>query len=234
MNNGSSREGRIKTGINGLDDLTEGGFLSGETILLAGGTGSGKTILSSQFIYNGATLYGEKGIYATLEEDRASFIRNMNRFGFNFNNLVSEDKVRILDPSIIGGGGLDVNLQYIVSKADEIEAKRVVIDSLPAFLSACEEKLEYRSAMHLMYELLKGHGYTTIMTVSIPTGSNSLGMGIEEFIADAVLQLENAVIDYEMKTRFLIRKMRGTEHSKKYHTVIFSDTGLEIVPFTTH
>ncbi|MFQ6134517.1 MAG: RAD55 family ATPase [Nitrososphaerales archaeon] len=233
MDDDISIEGRVLSGINGLDDLIEGGFPAGDTILLAGGTGSGKTIFSSQFISNGVVLYGEKGIYATLEEDRPSFIRNMKRFGFDFERLEAEGKVLVIDPSKIGGVGLDVNLQYMVSKADEMGATRLVIDSLPAFLSACEEKLEYRSAMHLMYELLKGHGYTTIMTVSIPTGSSSLGMGIEEFIADSVLQLESVIVDYEVKTRFLIRKMRGTDHSKKYHTVIFSDTGLEIVPFTT-
>ena len=232
MKDDDTAKGRVPSGITGLDDLTEGGFLEGDTILIAGGIGSGKTIFSSQFIINGAKLYGEKGIYATLEEDRPSFMRNMKRFGFDFEELEAEGKVLVIDPSKIGGVGLDVNLQYIVSKADELGATRVVIDSLPAFLSACEEKLEYRSAMHLMYELLKGHGYTTLMTVSVPTGSRSLGMGIEEFIADAVLQLESIIVDYEMKTRFLVRKMRGTDHSKKYHTVIFSETGLEIVPFT--
>lgn len=233
MDDGGSINERILSGIDGLDNLIEGGLLRGDTILLAGGTGCGKTIFSSQFINNGVVLCNEKGVYATLEEDRPSFMRNMKRFGFDFEKLEAEGKVLVIDPSKIGGVGLDVNLQYIVSKADELGATRIVIDSLPAFLSACEEKLEYRSAMHLIYELLKGHGYTTIMTVSVPVGSRSLGLGIEEFIADAVMQLESVIVDYELKTRFLVRKMRGTDHSKRYHRVIFSDTGLEIVPFTT-
>jgi len=222
----------VHSGVTGLDELIEGGFLRGDTILLAGGTGSGKTIFSSQFIYNGAIRYGERGVYVTLEEDRPSFLRNMSRFGFDFEDLERKGGVSVLDPQTIGGVGIDVNLQYILAKAEELGAKRIVIDSLSAFLSACEEKLEYRSAMHLMYDLLKGRGYTTIMTVSIPTGTQTLGLGIEEFMTDSVLQLENVVEDYELKTRFLIRKMRGTEHSKRYHRVIFSNDGLEIVPFT--
>ncbi|MFQ5836852.1 MAG: hypothetical protein ACE5HG_03270 [Candidatus Bathyarchaeia archaeon] len=36
----------------------------------------------------------------------------------------------------------------------------------------------------------------------------------------------------ELKTRFLIRKMRGTDHSRKYHNVIVTDRGLQIVLFT--
>ena len=224
---------RISSGITGVDGLIEGGFIKGEVILLAGGTGSGKTIFSSQFIHNGAVEHNENGVFATLEEDRKSFVRNLSKFGLDFDKLEAEGKVVIIDPSKIGGVGLDVNLQYITSKMDEIGAKRLVIDSLPALLSACEETLEYRSAMRLIYEMLKGHGFTTILTVSVPTGSRSLGMGVEEFIADSVIQLENIIVDYEMKTRFIVRKMRGTDHSKKYHTVMFAEEGLEVVPFST-
>lgn len=224
---------RITTGVPGVDGLVEGGFIEGEVILLAGGTGSGKSIFSSQFIYNGAVNHNENGVFATLEEDRKSFVRNLAKFGLDFDKLEAEGKVVIIDPSKIGGVGLDVNLQYITSKMDEIGAKRLVIDSLPALLSACEETLEYRSAMRLIYEMLKGHGFTTILTVSVTTGSKSLGMGVEEFIADSVLQLENIIVNYEMKTRFIVRKMRGTDHSKKYHTVMFAEEGLEVVPFST-
>lgn len=233
MSNSAKTEERVPTGVPGVDGLIEGGFIKGEVILLAGGTGSGKSIFSSQFIHNGAVNNNDKGVFATLEEDRKSFVRNMAKFNLNFDKLEEEGRIIVIDPSKIGGVGLDVNLQYITAKMAELGAKRLVIDSLPALLSACEETLEYRSAMRLIYELLKGHGFTTILTVSVPTGSRSLGMGVEEFIADSVLQLENIIVDYEMKTRFIVRKMRGTDHSKKYHTVIFSAEGLEVVPFST-
>ncbi|MCW3981972.1 MAG: AAA family ATPase, partial [Candidatus Bathyarchaeota archaeon] len=69
---------RSKTGIEGLDELINGGLIKGETILLAGSTGSGKTIFCTQFIYNGAVRFGEKGVYATFEEDEVSLRRNMS------------------------------------------------------------------------------------------------------------------------------------------------------------
>ena len=61
---------RIRSGVHGLDELIEGGYSRGDIILLAGGTSTGKTIFSVQFIYNGAVKHGEKGVYATFEEDR--------------------------------------------------------------------------------------------------------------------------------------------------------------------
>ncbi|MFQ5999390.1 MAG: RAD55 family ATPase [Candidatus Bathyarchaeia archaeon] len=223
---------RVPTGIDGLDGLIEGGFLRGDVILVAGGTGSGKTIFSTQFIYNGATQYGEKGVFATFEEDAKTLKRNMLRFGFDLERLERECSVKVIDLEALKGGGLSANIEYILGALDEINGKRLVIDSLTAFLSACTEKLEYRMLMHLIYRMLKTRGYTTIMTCSVPKGTETLGLGIEEFVADSVIYLENVIDSLELKTKFLIRKMRGTDHSRKYHNVVITDKGLQVVPFT--
>ncbi|HIP74098.1 MAG TPA: ATPase, partial [Euryarchaeota archaeon] len=53
---------RVPTGIPGLDNLIQGGFPSGSTILLSGGAGTGKTIFALQYIYSGAALYNEPGV----------------------------------------------------------------------------------------------------------------------------------------------------------------------------
>jgi len=224
--------GRVPTGIDGLDTLIEGGFLRGDVILVAGGTGSGKTIFSTQFIYNGATRYGEKGVYATFEEDAKTLKRNMLRFGFDLEKLEKEGAIRVIDLETLRGGGLSANIECILGALDKIRGKRLVIDSLTAFLSACTEKLEYRMLMHLIYRMLKTRGYTTVMTCSVSKGAKTLGLGIEEFIADSVIFLGNSIDNLELKTRFLIQKMRGTDHSRKYHNVIITDKGLQIVPFT--
>lgn len=226
--------GRIKSGIPGLDGLIEGGFPKGSVTVVAGSTGSGKSILGAQFIYNGAVHYGERGLYVTFEEDQQSFERNMLRLGFNFEPLQKEGKVAILDPQLLRSGGIDVNISYILDKMEEVKGTRLVIDSLTALLDACEEKLAYRSAMYLISDQLKTKDYTTLMNVSIPIGSLGLGTGIEEFIADGVIQLENIVEGLEIRTRLVVRKMRGTNHSRRFHRVLFLPTGIEIVPFTTH
>jgi len=223
---------RVPTGIEGLDTLIEGGFLRGDIILVAGGAGSGKTIFSTQFIYNGAIQHGEKGVYATFEEDSKTLKRNMLRFGFDLETLEREGVIKVIDLEALKGEGLSANIQFLLNALEEINGKRLVIDSLTAFLTACPEKFEYRMLMHLIYRMLKTHGYTTIMTCSVPTGVKTLGLGIEEFVADSLVYLENALTGSELKTKFLIQKMRGTDHSRKYHNVIVTDKGLQIVPFT--
>jgi circadian clock protein KaiC len=223
---------RVPTGTDGLDELIEGGFLRGDVILLAGGTGSGKTILSTQFIYNGALQYGEKGVYATFEENTKTLKRNMLRFGMDLEKLEQKGVIKVVDLETLKGEGLSANIDFILGALDEVDGKRLVIDSLTAFLSACTENLEYRMLMHLIYRMLKIRGYTTVMTCSVPKGAEKLGLGIEEFIADSVIYLENVIDGLELKTRFLVHKMRGTNHSKKYHNVMITDKGMQIVPFT--
>jgi len=225
---------RVPTGIDGLDTLIEGGFLRGDVILVAGSSGSGKTIFSTQFIYYGATQYGENGVYATFEEDAKTLKRNMLKFGFDLEKLEQQKAIKVIDLESLKGEGLSANIQFILDALDDIGGKRLVIDSLTAFLTACLEKFEYRALMHLLYKMLKTQEITTIMTCSVPMGVATLGIGVEEFVADSLILFENVVDGIELKTKFLIRKMRGTNHSRKYHDVMITDKGLQILPFVVN
>lgn len=213
--------------------MVDGGVIKGEVILLAGTTGSGKTIFSTQFIYNGVTRYGEKGVYATFEEDEASLQRNMLKLGMDLKKLEKTGRIKVVGLQAMKEAGLNANLDYILETVRELKADRLVIDSITALFMGTGEQFEYRTLMHLFYKILKKIGCTTIMTCSIPAGSATLGLGIEEFIADSVIILENVLAGAELKTRFLIRKMRGTSHSRTYHDVLIGERGLKIVPFST-
>ncbi len=223
---------RIPTGIPGLDGLIQGGLQEGDFVLLVGGIGTGKTIFSSEFAYYGAKNLGQPAVYATFEEDAASLRRNMLKFGFDFAALEKEKRVRLLDLEGLEGRGMGSNIDTILSAVKETKAKRLVVDSLTAFLSGATGKFDYSFLMHLVYKTLKREGITTIMTVSKFPTPNDDSQGLEEFVADGVFSIENYLADnMEMRTRFMVKKLRGTEHSKKYHTVVFSHNGVEILPY---
>jgi circadian clock protein KaiC len=227
------KEERIPTGISGLDGLIQGGLQSGDFVLLVGGIGTGKTIFSSEFAYQGALTQGQPSVYATFEEDVASLRRNMLKFGINFQSLEEQKKVRLLDLEALEGRGMGSNLETILTAIDEVKAKRLVIDSLTAFLSGTSGKFDYSFLMHLIYKSLKRERITTIMTVSQFNMPNEYSQGLEQFVADGVFEIENYLAnDMELKTRFMVRKLRGAEHSRKYHTVVFSSKGIEILPYT--
>jgi circadian clock protein KaiC len=226
-------EERIQTGIPGLDPLIQGGLTPGDFVLLVGGIGTGKTILSSEFAYNGAKELSQPSVYATFEEDAASLRRNMLKLGLDFEPLENSKKVRLLDLEALEGRGMGSNIDTILTAIDEVKAKRLVIDSLTAFLSGATGKFDYSFLMHLIYKTLKREKITTIVTVSRFGEQTDYSLGLEEFVADGVFYMENYLADnMELKTRFMVRKLRGTEHSRKYHTVVFSSKGIEILPYT--
>jgi circadian clock protein KaiC len=223
---------RIPTRVVGLDPLIQGGLQQGDFVLLVGGIGTGKTIFSSQFVYNSAKVDDEHAVFATFEEDISSLKRNMKLFGMDFDALEKEKKVKLLDLESLEGRGMGSNIETLLGALDDIKAKRLVVDSLTAFLSGAKEKFDYSFLMHLVYKTLKREGITTLMTVSKFQSDQPMNSGIEEFVADGIFQLENYIgKNMELRTRFLVRKLRGTEHSRKYHTVAFTPTGINILPY---
>lgn len=226
---------RIPTAVPGLDPLIEGGLQRGDFILLSGGVGVGKTTFSSQFAYNGAMQLNEPTVFASFEEDSRSLKRNMLRFGMNFEALEKDGRVRVVDLEILEGEGIGGNMEVLLGAVDKLHAKRLVVDSLTAFLAGAKGKFDYRFLMHMIYKTLKREGVTTLMTVSrIQNNDNPLETGIEEFVADGIFQLESFVSDnMELKTRFLVRKLRGTDHSRKYHSVAISQEGVQILPWSS-
>jgi len=222
---------RLKTGILGLDQLVQGGLQKGDFIVLVGGIGTGKTILAAEFVYNGILQSGEPAVFASFEEDVSSVKRNMLQFGMDLEKLEKEGTLKILDLDSLQGTGIATNIEVLMNAIDKIKAKRLVVDSLTGFLRGTKEKFEYSFLMHLIYKSLKREGITTLMTVSDP-GQSEMS-GIEEFVADGVFKLEKYTTeDMEVRTRFIIKKLRGTDHSRKYHSVTFTPEGVEILPYT--
>src|SRR5256886_9228363 len=182
---------RSATGIPGLDPLIQGGLQSGDFVLLIGDLGTGKTIFSSEFVYNSAKRLGEAAVFATFEEDVASLKRNMLRFGMDFDTLEKEKKVKIIDLEALQGRGMGSNIETLLGALDSLRARRLVVDSLTAFLSSAQEKFDYSFLMHLVYKTLKREGITTLMTGSrpaIPLGA----AGEEESAGAGLLEPQNS------------------------------------------
>jgi len=208
---------RLKTGIPGLDPLIQGGLQKGDFILLLGDLGTGKTVFSSQFVYNSAKLYNETAVFATFEEDIKSLKRNMLRFGMDLGALEKEGKVKVLDLEALEGRGMGSNIEALLKALDDIGARRLVVDSLTAFMSGAEQKFDYSFLMHLIYKTLKREGVTTLMTVSRPQGSGvAPEMGVEEFVA---ARAANINVDVRAISTLLIQKTFEVQPpSQRAHT----------------
>lgn len=209
---------RVKTGIESLDALIEGGIPKGRIILVAGGCGTGKSILSTQFLYMGAKYYNEPGIMITTEERPKSIRQNMLRFGWDLKQLEDDKKIAIIDaaspkariPSseMYKISYYDTNslLLKIYEAVNEIGAKRAVIDSIPGLALRLESESEIRRAISQLGSLLAELDCTSLVVSEVNVPGRLGRYGIEEFIADGVYLLENVQVDGKFERTFSIVK----------------------------
>ncbi len=220
---------RTKTGIPGLNELLNGGFIEGSAILLSGGTGTGKTIFGTQFIYRGAQEYNEPGIYITLEEGTTNIWWNMKSFHWNIAGLQKKDMVKIYRIGMFKPKEIAEQFEKEIAKikkmVNELNAKRLVIDSTTAFGMFMESDAQIRHNLFKLINETKKLDCTTIL-ISETMGKRDQfsRFGVEEFIVDGVVMLY-----FKPPVRaLLVRKMRGIDHDKKVHPFNITGNGIEV------
>src|SRR3979490_2409700 len=122
------------TGIQGLDEITTGGFPRGRPTLICGSAGAGKTLLAMEVLVRGATEYNEPGVFMAFEETASELTPNVRSLGFDLDELVRQKKlaidfVRIERSEIDETGDYDLEGLFIRLGAaiDAIGAKGVVV-----------------------------------------------------------------------------------------------------------
>ena len=198
-------------GIVELDEVLGGGFPARSLILLTGNAGSGKTILSTQFLYNGAVKCGEKGVYVSFAENRDDYHRNMLSLGMDMRSLERKGLFKFMDMvTMQGEDALKIITEKIMKTTNELNAKRLVIDSLSALLQTMDTT-EARTFLHTVFSrVTKSLGATTIIVGEIPYGEGKTGLGVEEFVADGVILLNHMNKTHAQNRKLTIAKMRGT------------------------
>src|SRR5262249_44921443 len=84
---------KAATGIDGLDQITQGGFPHGRPTLVCGGAGCGKTVLAMEFLVRGATEFNEPGVFVAFEESEKELAQNVASMGFDIPDLIARKKL---------------------------------------------------------------------------------------------------------------------------------------------
>jgi KaiC/GvpD/RAD55 family RecA-like ATPase len=227
---------KVRSGVDGFDELVLGGIPRGQSVLVTGGTGTGKSTFAMQFIYKGAKVYDEPGIYVTMEESTKSILKNAASYGWDIEGLQKQNKIALIDISPAVSGQLRrVDAADVFSTISDmwkkINAKRIVIDPITVFGMQSENAMELRQDLIRFSSLLKQLDATMLLVTEIPEDSQGLSRyGVEEFIADGVVVLYYSRVGGLRVRGIEVRKMRGTSHKEGTFPLKIGEAGLVVYP----
>ncbi len=230
---------KVMTGIDGFDDVTKGGLPKGRPTLIVGGPGSGKTLFAMEFLVNGATKFNEPGVFFSFEETDDELAQNVSSLGFDLKalqaaHMLSIDYVQVEAAEIVETGeydleGLFVRLGYAI---DSIGAKRVVLDTIESIFSAFGNTLIIRSELQRLFRFLKEKGVTSVITGEKGNGILTRN-GLEEYVSDAVIVLDNRIVGNIATRRMRIIKYRGSAHGSNEYPFLIDETGFSVLPISS-
>jgi circadian clock protein KaiC len=229
---------KIRTSIEGFDDISNGGLPQGRTTLVSGTSGTGKTLFAIQFLYTGIVQFDEHAVFVTFEESPTDIIQNALSFGWDLQSLIDEGKLFILDASpdpegqdVAGDFDLSALIERIQYAIRKYKAKRVAVDSVTAIFQQYDAAGVVRREIFRLTARLKLIGVTTVMTTErLDEYGPVARFGVEEFVSDNVVIVRN-VLDGERRRRTLeILKLRGTSHMKGEYPFTITRDGINIFP----
>jgi circadian clock protein KaiC len=229
------------TGISGLDEITRGGLPKGRPTLVCGNAGAGKTLFAVEFLVRGATLYDQPGVFVSFEETDEELATNVASLGFDLKQLIADNKLLVdfvfIERSEIEETG-DFDLEGLFLRLghaiDQIGAKRVVLYTLEALFSGLPNEAIIRAELRRLFRWLKEKGVTAVITCERGGGDGTLTrFGLEEYVADCVILLDNRVQNQISTRRMRIVKYRGTSHGTNEYPFFIDEKGFSVLPITS-
>ena len=148
----------------------------------------------------------------------------------NFIDFELDNKFAFLDFASVTREGIADALEQVLDTSRNIGAKRVVIDSFSAILLAFDNINEARIALHVVLgKMLRAEGITNMLIAEVPVGTTGIGSGMEEFVADGIIQLEHGSSDAVPATLKVV-KMRGTSIRRESHVCVIGEKGMIVYP----
>jgi circadian clock protein KaiC len=221
---------RLSTGINGLDDVLNGGYLRGDGYLLRGEPGTGKTLLGLHFLRAGVEA-GETSLFVNLEESEEKIRRHSNSVGFDLDGIEFLDLSPGSDVFTSNGydvfGPADVEQdevkQAIAERIETVNPDRVVVDPLSRMRRLFPDNYLFRKNVIGFVEYLEQQGGTILFTTQ----------DIAEEPDDDLQYLSDGIIDL-YRTPYgrslTVPKFRGSSVQPGEHGLSIRENGLTVHP----
>ena len=233
-----NRMHKCPTGIKGFDQITEGGLPKNRITLISGSAGSGKTLFGLDFLIKGALDHHEPGVFMSFEETEAELYKDVASLNLDLQGLVAQKKIllehvllerRDIQESDFNLEGLLIRLEHAI---DAIGARRVVLDSIESLFAGLTDDGILRLEVKRLFRWLKEKKVTAIVTGE-PGQDSYTRHGLEEYVSDCIILLDNRVNEQMAIRRVRVIKYRGSNHGTNEYPFVIDKEGLSVIPITS-
>ena len=222
---------RVDVGIEGLDEMIQGGVPDRSLMVAIGGAGTGKTTFGLQFLEE-ALANGERGVFITLEESRERIVQSAREKGWDFAAYDEAGDLAIVDLDPVDMANSLTSIRNELPRlVEEFGASRLVLDSVSLLEMMYDDQATRRTEIYDFARALKEVGVTTMLTSEAdeenPFASR---FGVIEYLTDAVFVLRYVRPDDFRETRLAIeiQKIRDANHSRETKPYEITNTGIEV------
>ena len=220
----------VKTGVDGLDSILNGGIVKNAAVLISGNPGTGKSILGQQFLYEGVDQFDEGGIYLTFEETEDDIRQAAESIGFEkWADYVEEGRIKVYDKrTLLREGDFSSTLDRILGDLQAAEYDRLVLDSLTMFQLFFDDEKEERQYLLKFIDILKESGLTSMMTTEQSAIFPETEIGLENFLTDGNIYLIQSPAGATSNRYVWVAKMRKQSIKKSMFPLEIDHGGIRI------
>ena len=220
----------VKTGIEGLDSILNGGIVKNAAVLVSGNPGTGKSILGLQYLYNGVEMYDEGGIYLTFEETEDDISQAAESIGFDrWDEFVESGRIKVYDKrTLLRSGDFSSTLDTILEDLQDTQYDRLVLDSLTMFQLFFENEQEQRQYLLKFIDILKDSGLTSILTMEQSAVFPETEIGLENFLTDGNIYLIQSPAGSTSNRYIWVAKMRKQPIKNSMFPLEIDEGGIEV------
>jgi len=229
--NNSQLKNRLSTGIDGLDEVLQGGLLDGGAYLVRGSPGSGKTTLGVQFLVAGSSK-GEKTLFITIGESEVQLRHNATSKGFDLTNITfldlsptSEFFTEVQSYDIFSPAEVEREpiTEQIVRQVETLQPERIFVDSVTQLRYLAVDEYQFHKQILSFLRFLQERNTTVLLTSEAGPQAPDEGL---QFLVDGIINLDIGNTERTVS----IYKFRNSKYQQGNHSMVLTDRGMRVFP----
>ncbi|MDI9609973.1 MAG: RAD55 family ATPase [Archaeoglobales archaeon] len=197
---------RLSTGVFGLDEVLNGGYVKNTINAVIGSTGCGKTIFCLNYILEGLER-GEKCAYVSFDLETRDFLRIANSMKWDLSKEIENRKLRVEHFYAEEIALINEELFKIVKNFE-----RVVIDSFSPLVVYMDHKA--RSEINWFFRNMR-EGSNLLITIEEPLLGVDPSSNLVLFLVDSIITLKSTGYSEPFSRTLRVIKHRMSSHREE-------------------